>query len=604
MDAIRSMRLQAVRCTRVRRRALEPVLLRRSREALRALRRGDEARASHAGLRPPPAPPRAPRQLAPHCRSPADPPRRRGPQGRHVELVLGASAEVKELRDAGIPLPRDAPTCCVTPVTDDRKFCGARLVRSLGESEECDSRGISSFARRPWPPFLSWPSLWRSAARRARRRLHGQGATSRTPRSWSRATSSRSRGAPVGKVTNIDLTPDGQAQVTLKIKDDYAPLRRGTLATVRQASLSGVANRYIDLRMAPQAATKIPDGGVIEQDSHDHRGRPRPDLQHLRPRDAQGAAGRHQGLGQPVQGQGQGVQRGPRSTSTRRSPPRAACSASSTATRRCSSASSSPPPSSSPTSPTATTTSPASSTTSPRRRPRSATSSQALAESIAPLPAVHAPRQHDVREPARRARRPRPARRRLQAGREEAAPVPRRAAPARPRRAADAATTSRDIAQPPGAANDLIELTQRAAGAARRRHAQGHEVNGKERDGAFPASPKALKGNTPELAFVRPYTPDLLGWFDDFSHSGIYDALGAASRVGIHANARSPARATGQLDAVPPELRGTALEAGARRSTRTTAARAAASTSPTTAPARTSRRPTSTATRRQVLPGK
>src|SRR3954468_8175396 len=74
-------------------------------------------------------------------------------------------------------------------------------------------------------------------------------------------------GAPVGKVTNIDLTPDGQARVTMKIKDDYAPLRRGTLATVRQASLSGVANRYIDLRMAPQKAEKIPDGGVIDQDS-------------------------------------------------------------------------------------------------------------------------------------------------------------------------------------------------------------------------------------------------------------------------------------------------------------------------------------------------
>ena len=74
-------------------------------------------------------------------------------------------------------------------------------------------------------------------------------------------------GAPVGKVTTIDLTPDGQAEVTMKIDEDYAPLRRGTLATVRQASLSGVANRYIDLRMAPQSGEKIPDGGVIEQDS-------------------------------------------------------------------------------------------------------------------------------------------------------------------------------------------------------------------------------------------------------------------------------------------------------------------------------------------------
>src|SRR5829696_1736045 len=74
-------------------------------------------------------------------------------------------------------------------------------------------------------------------------------------------------GAPVGKVTDIDLTADGQAEVTMKIEDDHAPLRRGTLATVRQASLSGVANRYIDLRMAPQSAKRIPDKGIIDQDS-------------------------------------------------------------------------------------------------------------------------------------------------------------------------------------------------------------------------------------------------------------------------------------------------------------------------------------------------
>ena len=60
-------------------------------------------------------------------------------------------------------------------------------------------------------------------------------------------------GAPIGKIKTIDLTPNGEAEVTMNIKDDYAPLRRGTLATIRQASLSGVANRYIDLRMAPQS---------------------------------------------------------------------------------------------------------------------------------------------------------------------------------------------------------------------------------------------------------------------------------------------------------------------------------------------------------------
>src|SRR3954451_2215399 len=58
-------------------------------------------------------------------------------------------------------------------------------------------------------------------------------------------------GQKAGSVTAIDITQDGQAQVTLKIDDDYWPLRQGTRATVRQASLSGIANRYVDLSLAP-----------------------------------------------------------------------------------------------------------------------------------------------------------------------------------------------------------------------------------------------------------------------------------------------------------------------------------------------------------------
>jgi phospholipid/cholesterol/gamma-HCH transport system substrate-binding protein len=87
------------------------------------------------------------------------------------------------------------------------------------------------------------------------------------------------------------------------------------------------------------------------------------------------------------------------------------------------------------------------------------------------------------------------------------------------------------------------------------------EENGAEREGAFPASTKALRAYVPILASMRPYAPDALGWFDDFSHSGIYDALGAASRVGIHANAFL--LAGGQLAPVPPELRDEAFAHGA-----------------------------------------
>jgi phospholipid/cholesterol/gamma-HCH transport system substrate-binding protein len=71
-------------------------------------------------------------------------------------------------------------------------------------------------------------------------------------------------GNSVGSVSNITLTPGGQAQLTLTINNSaYTPLHQGTLATVRLASLSGIANRYIDLRLGSAGAPQIPSGGVI-----------------------------------------------------------------------------------------------------------------------------------------------------------------------------------------------------------------------------------------------------------------------------------------------------------------------------------------------------
>ncbi|HEV7846190.1 MAG TPA: MlaD family protein, partial [Thermoleophilaceae bacterium] len=59
-------------------------------------------------------------------------------------------------------------------------------------------------------------------------------------------------GVAVGSVKGIDVTPDGRAKVTLGISDsDYQPLRRGTRVTIKQASLSGIANRYVDLQLGP-----------------------------------------------------------------------------------------------------------------------------------------------------------------------------------------------------------------------------------------------------------------------------------------------------------------------------------------------------------------
>ena len=71
-------------------------------------------------------------------------------------------------------------------------------------------------------------------------------------------------GNPVGSVSNITLTPNGNAQLTLTINQDtYQPLHQGTQAVVRQASLSGLANRYVDLHVGPGSNPVIPNGGVI-----------------------------------------------------------------------------------------------------------------------------------------------------------------------------------------------------------------------------------------------------------------------------------------------------------------------------------------------------
>jgi len=70
-------------------------------------------------------------------------------------------------------------------------------------------------------------------------------------------------GRRIGSVREISLTNDNQADVKIAVDDAYAPLREGTTALIRQTSLSGVANRYITLTMAPNNARPLPDGATI-----------------------------------------------------------------------------------------------------------------------------------------------------------------------------------------------------------------------------------------------------------------------------------------------------------------------------------------------------
>lgn len=101
-----------------------------------------------------------------------------------------------------------------------------------------------------------------------------------------------------------------------------------------------------------------------------------------------------------------------------------------------------------------------------------------------------------------------------------------------------------EIIKDPGEDNDLVDLTRLqpqlsriAVGPVRR--------NGARRQGALPEAATALREGLDELAFFRAYQPELTGWFDDFGHSGLTDANGGIGRIGTTFNTFSVAPASG-----------------------------------------------------------
>jgi phospholipid/cholesterol/gamma-HCH transport system substrate-binding protein len=73
-------------------------------------------------------------------------------------------------------------------------------------------------------------------------------------------------GAKVGTIEDIELNDSSQAVVTMSVDGDLAPLHRGTTATIRATSLSGIANRYVSIQPGPNSAPEISDGGEIGSD--------------------------------------------------------------------------------------------------------------------------------------------------------------------------------------------------------------------------------------------------------------------------------------------------------------------------------------------------
>jgi phospholipid/cholesterol/gamma-HCH transport system substrate-binding protein len=73
-------------------------------------------------------------------------------------------------------------------------------------------------------------------------------------------------GRPIGKIKSVELGDNAQARVKLSVGSGFDPLHEGTTAVIRASSLSGIANRYIELNPGPNSAPKIDDGGQIGAD--------------------------------------------------------------------------------------------------------------------------------------------------------------------------------------------------------------------------------------------------------------------------------------------------------------------------------------------------
>jgi phospholipid/cholesterol/gamma-HCH transport system substrate-binding protein len=72
----------------------------------------------------------------------------------------------------------------------------------------------------------------------------------------------RISGVSVGKVQNIEEAPNGkQAQATIDIEDQFAPIPRGTRAILRTKTLLG--ETYVELTPGDSNGPKLPDGGTL-----------------------------------------------------------------------------------------------------------------------------------------------------------------------------------------------------------------------------------------------------------------------------------------------------------------------------------------------------
>jgi phospholipid/cholesterol/gamma-HCH transport system substrate-binding protein len=69
-------------------------------------------------------------------------------------------------------------------------------------------------------------------------------------------------GVPVGSVDDVMLLDNGQAEVDISVD---RPLHQGSTAIVRATSLSGIANRYVSIQPAPDSNPELKDDATITE---------------------------------------------------------------------------------------------------------------------------------------------------------------------------------------------------------------------------------------------------------------------------------------------------------------------------------------------------
>ncbi len=339
-------------------------------------------------------------------------------------------------------------------------------------------------------------------------------------------------GVTIGSVKDIDVTQDGRAEVTFSIDDDdYQPLRRGTRVMIKQSSLSGIANRYVDLHVGPANGEEIEDGGVIGTDETDTAVEIDQIFALFDERTRKGLQDFFTGSAEMLEGRGKELRRGVHylnpafSTGSRlfqeltrdealleRFLVDSATLVNTLASRRDD----------------------LTGVVGNLNATFGALGRQqdALAESVERLPPfmrranttfVNLRAALDDVDPFVDASKP--AVRELGPFLDQARLFVR-----------DGEPTIRDLSRTIGRAgprNDLIELIKSFPPLARVA-LDSRRINGAERRGAFPETSDALENAAPTIAFGRPYTPDFVGWMDDFSTTGGYDALGGFSRAWIN----------------------------------------------------------------------